>query len=108
MFNFNINEIDVSELDRMLAEKESGIKLIDVRSPMEVAQGAIEGAENIPLNLLPAHLETIPEDSPVIFYCRTGARSGQACAYLSQLGRNNTYNLRGGIIAWVQGGKAVA
>jgi rhodanese-related sulfurtransferase len=105
---FQINEIDTSKLGQMLAESTRNVKLIDVRSPMEVAQGAIPGAENIPLHLLPLSLDRIPHDQPVVIYCRTGARSGQACAYLSSLGRANSFNLRGGIIAWVQGGQAVA
>lgn len=105
---FSINEIDVTKLDQMLAEGNGEVKLIDVRSPMEVAQGAIPGSENIPLHLLPMHIDKIPQDQPVIIYCRTGARSGQACAFLSAQGVGNTYNLRGGIIAWVQGGRAVA
>ncbi len=105
---FAINEIDALQLDQMLAEAADEIKLIDVRSPMEVAQGAIPGAENIPLHLLPMHIDRIPDDKRVVFYCRTGARSGQACAFLSAQGKANTVNLRGGIIAWVQGGRAVA
>ncbi len=105
---FNIKEIDTQQLDRMLNDEGQQVKLIDVRSPMEVAQGAIPGAEHIPLHLIPVQIAEIPENQPVVFYCRTGARSGQACAYLSQLGRDNTLNLRGGIMAWVQGGLAVA
>lgn len=105
---FQINEIDAPKLGQMLAESTGKVKLIDVRSPMEVAQGTIPGAENIPLHLLPLSLDRIPQDQPVVIYCRTGARSGQACAYLSSLGRDNSYNLRGGIVAWVQGGQAVA
>ncbi|WP_303902038.1 rhodanese-like domain-containing protein [Thiohalomonas denitrificans] len=105
---FNFKEIDAHQLDQMLNDDGLQVKLIDVRSPMEIAQGAIPGAEHIPLHLLPAQIDHIPEDHPVVFYCRTGARSGQACAYLSQLGRGNTLNLRGGVMAWVQGGLAVA
>lgn len=105
---FSINEVDVAELHTMLADDGKEVKLIDVRSPMEVAQGSIPGAENIPLHLLPMHIDRIPQDQTVVFYCRTGARSGQACAFLSAQGLANTYNLRGGIIAWVQNGRAVA
>ncbi len=105
-FNFNINEIDVTELRRLM-ENET-IRLIDVRSPMEVAQGIIPGADHIPLEHLPMQLDQIPQDQKVVLYCRSGARSGQACAFLTSQGLNNTFNLRGGIIAWVQGGQAVA
>jgi len=33
-------------------------------------------------------------------YCRSGARSGQACQLMSQLGFSAVYNLDGGVLAW--------
>ena len=33
-------------------------------------------------------------------YCRSGARSAQACQLMSQLGFTSTYNLLGGILEW--------
>lgn len=105
---FNIKEIEIFDVQRRLEGSPQPVKLIDVRSPMEVAGGVIPGATNIPLHLLPMSLDKIPEDSEVVFYCRTGARSAQACAYLTSLGKSNVYNMRGGIMAWLQGGLAVA
>lgn len=109
MFNFfNIQEIDGASLNEMLARDDGDVKIIDVRMPAELRQGAIPGAENIPLNLLPGRIEELPEDRPVVFYCRTGARSAQACAYVASRGREDVYNLRGGIVAWAGEGRAVA
>jgi rhodanese-related sulfurtransferase len=36
--------------------------------------------------------------------CRSGARSAQACQFLQQQGYSNVYNLRGGMMRWVQSG----
>lgn len=105
---FNFREIEIFDVKRMLEGEGKQVRLIDVRSPMEVASGIIPGATNIPLHMLPMSVEKIPDDSEVIIYCRTGARSAQACAYLTSLGKDNVYNLRGGIMAWMQGGLAVA
>jgi rhodanese-related sulfurtransferase len=105
---FNFREIEIFDVKRMLEGEGKQVRLIDVRSPMEVASGIIPGATNIPLHMLPMSVEKIPDDSEVIVYCRTGARSAQACAYLTSLGKGNVYNLRGGIMAWMQGGLAVA
>ena len=33
-------------------------------------------------------------------YCRSGARSGQACSVMNQMGIQNAYNLLGGIMEW--------
>lgn len=105
---FNIKEVDIFELQQMLDKEGEGVSLIDVRSPMEIAQGAIDGADHLPLHTLPFNLDKIPVDRKVIFYCRTGARSAQACAFVAAQGKDNVYNLRGGIMAWVQSGLAVA
>jgi rhodanese-related sulfurtransferase len=84
------------------------VTLIDVRSPQEVAQASIPGSVNIPLHTLPVRLNEIPDDSFVVLYCRSGARSAQACAFVGAQGKSSVYNLRGGIIAWAQAGQAVA
>ncbi len=107
MFGFNVKEVDVAAL-KVMVEQGTEVRMIDVRTPAEVAAGAIPGAAHIPLHLLPSAVDQIPEEGTVIIYCRTGARSAQACAYLQSLGKENVYNLRGGIIAWVQGGLSVA
>jgi phage shock protein E len=60
--------------------------LIDVREPHEHAAGAIPQSQNIPLGLLSNALDAIPKDKPVLLYCKSGARSGGAQQYLSDLG----------------------
>ncbi len=108
MFGFNIKEIDAAELQLLLSQERNNVHLIDVRSPAEIAQGAIPGADHLPLHLLPLQLDRIPADKKVVLYCRSGARSAQACAFVEAQGKNNVYNLRGGIIAWAQNGYAIA
>lgn len=105
---WNIKEVDAGELQQWLDNKEEPIRLIDVRTPAEVAQGSIPGAEFIPLHLIPIKMQELKGNDKVVIYCRSGARSAQACAFLSAQGIDNTYNLRGGIISWVQGGRDVA
>ncbi len=76
------------------------IHLIDVREDEEVAQGMIPGALHLPLGQVPQQLDRIPKEEEVIFICRSGYRSDQACQYLSSLGYKGTTNLIGGMIAW--------
>lgn len=105
---FHINEIDVHELDRLRAAPNEPLLLLDVRSQMEVLQGKIDGSEHLPLHLLPLRAQDLPRDKRIVIYCRTGARSAQACAYLSSnFGMTNTYNLVGGIVSWAQNGKPI-
>ena len=104
---FGVKEIDASGLKEMLdnAEKDGkNIKLFDVRSQAEFAQGFIEGGECMPLHTLPLKMNEMNADDVNVFYCRSGARSGQACMYLSQNNGVEGINLRGGIISWYQAG----
>ena len=78
--------------------------LIDVRSPLEVARGAIAGARNIELSVLPAHADELDPEAPYVLYCLSGARSAQGCTYLAQRGFRDLYHLEGGIAAWAKAG----
>ncbi|MDZ7750835.1 MAG: rhodanese-like domain-containing protein [Gammaproteobacteria bacterium] len=100
-----VKEIEAAELAQLLAGDES-VELIDVRTPGEAARGVIAGGQNLPLHLLPLHADQIAQRGrKVVFYCRSGARSGQACMFMAQRGFDEAYNLRGGIISWVRNGE---
>lgn len=86
----------------------TGAHLIDVRTEAEVAQGIIDGAEHIPLHLLPLRMATVPQDKPVVIYCRSGARSAQACAFMAAQGFPNMHNLAGGILSWARSGNPLS
>jgi rhodanese-related sulfurtransferase len=86
----------------------SGAHLIDVRTADEVAHGVIDGAIHIPLHLLPLRAADIPQDKPVVMYCRSGARSAQACSFMASKGYGNMHNLSGGIMAWARSGNAIS
>lgn len=100
----SINEISAPELDGWMKDESKDFRMIDVREMMEIAQGSIEGAEPMPMSMLGNHIQEIEKDRPVVFICRSGARSGQVCAYLTQHGYENVYNLSGGVISWNQHG----
>jgi rhodanese-related sulfurtransferase len=78
--------------------------LLDVREPWEVALASIrlEGATgaSIPMNSVPAHVDTLDRTQPVVCICHHGARSAQVVAFLERQGYGSVYNLAGGIDAW--------
>lgn len=80
--------------------------LIDVRTPEEFASGHIPGSVNIPVDSLGQRLSEVPQDKPVVLYCRSGNRSGQAAQILDQAGYSQIYDL-GGIVTWQQQGYPV-
>ncbi len=103
----DFRELDAEELAAWLSRGDN-LRLIDVRTPAEVARGVIPEAENLPLHLLPHQVDDLSADPKVVFYCRSGARSAQACVYMHTRGREQVYNLRGGIIAWLRSGLPVS
>ncbi|MBK5964121.1 sulfurtransferase [Thiocystis minor] len=98
-----INEIDSESLRKRLTDGED-VLLVDIRTPAEIAQGAIPDAFLMPMHLIPLRMSELPKDREVVLYCRSGARSYQACAYLMQQGYSQVWNLRGGIISWARHG----
>jgi phage shock protein E len=72
--------------------------IVDVRTPGEYDEGHYPGAINIPLNELPSRLDEFKEmKTPIVAYCRSGARSGMAVSLLKQSGINEVIN-GGGLI----------
>ncbi|MBP6215568.1 MAG: rhodanese-like domain-containing protein [Chitinophagaceae bacterium] len=67
--------------------------LVDVRSPWEYEMEHIPGAKNIPLEEIMNKVEEFKSfKSPVVLYCRSGARSGMAVSILKQNGVADVYN----------------
>ncbi len=77
-------------------------QLVDVREPYEYAAGHIEGALPIPLAELQARRTELDRSAAIIFVCRGGGRSAQACAWASAQGFTQSFNLQGGMLAWQQ------
>jgi len=99
---YGIQEVDAVTLDQWRKEGQK-VKLIDVRTPREVAQGIISESEFIPMHLIPMSPIELDDDEKLVIYCRSGARSAQVCMFLAQQGKE-AYNLRGGIIGWASAG----
>ena len=77
--------------------------ILDVRSPQEVEEGYIPGAVNIDIYLGQGFLEELQKldkSKNYYVYCRSGNRSGQACAIMNSIGIANAYNLEGGMLQW--------
>jgi len=78
-------------------------ELIDVRQDYEWEAGRIAGARHVEVNALTAEAKSIPRDRPVVFYCRSGNRSGMAAHAFREAGWD-AHNMAGGIVAWADAG----
>lgn len=103
----DVVEIEVSKVPGILAE--AAALLIDVREADEYQQGYIKGALNIPRGVLEfrtslsypgAVAELASKSTPIILYCRSGARSALAAKALGLLGYKSVVSMAGGFLAW--------
>jgi rhodanese-related sulfurtransferase len=95
-----IREIHVDEL---VALRDGGALVVDVRMPDEYAEAHVPGAMLIPLPELPDRHGEIPAADTVYVICRSGARSMKACEFLVASGRD-AVNVGGGTMAWLEAG----
>jgi rhodanese-related sulfurtransferase len=98
-------DLSPQEVARMYAE--GAIQLIDVRAPHEHEAGHIEGTPLIELSELTARAGEIDRERPVVFYCRSGGRSGMATEAFAQAGFD-AHNMTGGMLAWDAAGLPIA
>ena len=74
--------------------------VLDVRTHAEWSQGHLPGSIHVPLDELPARLETLDRESETVVVCAHGVRSAHAVNYLRSAGFSRVRNLRGGLAAW--------
>jgi adenylyltransferase/sulfurtransferase len=96
-----MKEVSVQELKQLIDEKKD-FQLIDVREEYEFDEANIKG-ELIPMGEVMDNLEKISKDKQVVVHCRSGKRSATVISALeSQHGYTNLYNLKGGILAYIE------
>ncbi|MBI5936121.1 MAG: molybdopterin-synthase adenylyltransferase MoeB [Chloroflexi bacterium] len=94
-------DISASDL-RARVSSASGLLLLDVREPHELAISALRGATNIPLGQLAARLSELDSAREMVVFCKAGTRSARALELLVSAGFKKVKNLKGGINAWAR------
>jgi len=75
-----------------------------LRTVSEFDSGHLEGAINIPVDVLSSHLSELNKNDELLVYCRTGNRSTTAVGILRENGYDQIYHMDGGITAWNSAG----
>jgi len=88
----------------LVADDDPAKIVVDVRDPMETADGTIEGARLVPLADIAAILDELDDAANVYLVCRSGSRSAYATEVLIGAGKRGAKNVVGGMIAWAQAG----
>lgn len=80
--------------------------ILDVREPDEFVGplGHLAGARLVPLATVTEAAAPWDRQARYLVVCRSGGRSGRACAALAGLGFQRVYNLVGGMLAWNDAG----
>ena len=95
-----IKEISAKDLYDWQVKGEK-FQVIDVREPHEYDIVNISG-ELIPLSTVAANADRIEKDKKVVVHCKMGGRSAKAIRELEdKFGFQNLYNLKGGILAYI-------
>lgn len=82
------------------------VRVLDVRTPEEFAEGHVAGATLIDF-YEPDFAQRIAEldrEATYVVYCRSGNRSGQATALMSEQGFEAVNDVGGGVVAWEAAG----
>jgi len=95
-------DLTQEEWSNQLTDDENSI-ILDVRSSEEFEAGFIPEAKQLDIRnpeTFIQGLKSLEKSASYYVYCRSGARSAQACQVMSQMGFETTFNLLGGILDW--------
>ena len=97
-------DLGVSEFSTKVAE--AGVITLDVRTPIEFAEGHIEGARLIDFQSgnFENEIAALDKNATYAVYCRSGNRSGQAVKVMQDAGFTNVFKMNGGVIDWANAG----
>ena len=90
---------DVDPQTWLQSVSQSGVTIVDVRTPEEFAAGHIEGAINANVEgpSFTTDIAGLDKAGTYALYCHSGRRSALAADQMSQAGFSKVINLKGGI-----------
>lgn len=96
----NPDEVSVQDMKRVLGDKSSNIRVIDVREPDEYQIAHVAGVPLFPLSTLPQRFTELDPNQQIYIHCKAGKRSMKALEFLRQQGFKYLKSVKGGIDAW--------
>jgi SulP family sulfate permease len=102
---FPLKHLAVAEFEDAVAEAGERALLIDVREPEEFARGHLPDSRLWPLRDLVGKLEELPRERPIFLISRSGRRSTRAMRLLVDMGFEEVFNLKGGVLSWMARGR---
>ncbi|MFC5625768.1 rhodanese-like domain-containing protein [Algoriphagus winogradskyi] len=92
-----------------LMKNKGAVRVIDVRTPEEIAEGKIPGAITIDIKNenFKSEIAKLDKKRTYLVYCKAGVRSENAASIMKVAGFTHLYSLDGGIDAWREAGKTI-
>jgi len=98
--------LTVPDFESLVAQ--TGVQVIDVRTPEEYADGHLAAATNLDIQAdFTTSIADLDKDATYALYCRSGVRSAAAKQAMLDAGYPHVVDLSGGIVAWTRAGKPV-
>lgn len=103
-----LRTLDEAEAAAELARRDD-VVVVDVRTPVEHADGHVDGAELIDVlaDDFRDRVAELDRDRPYFLYCRSGDRSGHAARMMAEMGFTEVVNI-GGYEALINAGVSPA
>jgi len=104
-----LNNLDATEFKAKIAAEQ--VQIVDVRTEQEFETSHIKDA--IPINYFEEEfwdkIERLDKSKISLIYCRSGRRSIRVCTLMKNGGfdPDKLFNLRGGMIEWMEQGEEV-
>ena len=107
--SWSVQNVTPVDAQKLLAENKD-IRVLDVRTPAEYAQGHIAGAVNVDFKAadFADQLAKLDKNTSYIVHCRSGKRSSGSLAILKDKGFGSIYHLNKGFNAWKDSGMLTA
>jgi rhodanese-related sulfurtransferase len=92
-----VTTIGASDLVDVVADPD--IVVLDVRTPLEYAEGHVAGAVNIDVSSpsFGDEIAALDPDATYVVYCRSGNRSADAAAQMAEAGFTEVYDVDAGL-----------
>lgn len=101
-----VRVVSPSDAAATIDDAQDDLVILDVRTPEEFDEGHIDGATMLDFyrSDFADQLAALDREVPYVLYCRSGNRSSQARAMMSDLGFTTVDDIDGGILAWQSAG----
>ena len=103
-----VKNISAAEFEELMKNK-GAVRVLDVRTPEEVAAGRLVGAINLDFknDNFKSEIDKLDKRRTYLVYCKVGGRSEQAAKLMKETGFTHVYALDKGFDGWQEAGKPI-